>query len=97
MEDAFGYLPAKGEYEWLFCDMLEEPHHILRSIVLPWLEGGSCKYFVINFKFGRVNPIELLKELRSSQSPFVQRAPGFRVRHLWHDREEFTVVGEVSR
>ena len=95
MEDAFRYLPPAGAYDWLFCDMIEEPHHILRSIVTPWLEGKCCKYFVINLKFGRVDPVALLRELHSMSSPFVHHAPGFRVRHLTHDREEFTVVGEV--
>lgn len=97
MEDAFRYEPVKGAYDWLFCDMIEDPHHIMRAIVHPWLESGACRYFVINLKFGRVKPIELLEELKSPSSPFFQRAPGFRVRHLTHDREEFTVVGEVNR
>ena len=34
--------------------------------------------------------------VRAPDSPFAKHAPGFRIRHLYHDREEFTVVGEVT-
>lgn len=99
LADAFRFAPAAvaGEhYDWLFCDMLEEPHHVMQQIVHPWLSQGWCSRFVINLKFGRVDPVALLGELRGPESPFTQFAPGFRIRHLYHDREEFTVVGEVK-
>jgi 23S rRNA (cytidine2498-2'-O)-methyltransferase len=96
-EDAFKFSPAAGEtYDWLFCDLVEEPHHVVQHIVAPWLARGWCRRFVINLKFGRVDAIALLRELRASDSPFTQHASGFRIRHLYHDREEFTLVGEVS-
>jgi len=95
-EDAFKYAPESGaRFDWLFCDLVEEPHHVLQHIVGPWLERGWCRLFVINFKFGRVDPIALLAELRGSASPFVLARARFSVRHLYHDREEFTVVGEM--
>jgi 23S rRNA (cytidine2498-2'-O)-methyltransferase len=97
MEDAFKFSPRGGEtFDWLFCDMLEEPHHVMQHIVVPWLGRGWCRRFVINLKFGRVDAIALLRELRAPESPFTQHARGLRVRQLYHDREEFTVVGEVS-
>ena len=97
-EDAFRFSPTAGEaYDWLFCDMLEEPHHVLQHIVSPWLERGWCRRFVVNLKFGRVDPIALLAELRGAESPFMRHARGrFLIRQLYHDREEFTVVGELS-
>ena len=96
-EDAFRFRPAEGEtYDWLFCDLVEEPHHVLQHLVAPWLAQGWCRRFVVNLKFGRVDAIALLRELLAPGSPFTQHAPGFRVRHLYHDREEFTVVGEVT-
>ena len=97
MEDAFWFSPRAGEtFAWLFCDLLEEPHHVLQHIVAPWLGRGWCRRFVINLKFGRVDAIALLRELRAPESPFTQHAPGTRIRQLYHDREEFTVVGEVT-
>ena len=96
-EDAFRFAPpADAPCDWLFCDLVEEPHHVLRSIVEPWLERGWCRRFVVNLKFGRVDPIALLEELRAPGSILQRRAPGVRIRHLYHDREEFTLVGEVE-
>ncbi len=95
-EDAFKFSPAEGEvFDWLFCDLVEEPHHVLRGIVAPWLKRGWCRRFVVNLKFGRVDPVALLRELRGPGSVCSRHADVFQVRHLFHDREEFTVVGEA--
>ena len=95
-EDAFRFRPATGEvFDWLFCDLVEEPHHVLRQLVHPWLKHRWCRRFVINLKFGRVDPLTLLRELRAPGSPFATHAAVFRIRHLYHDREEFTVAGET--
>lgn len=95
-EDAFRFEPPAGTvYDWLFCDLVEEPHHVLQNLIGPWLERRWCRRFVVNLKFGRVDPIALLRELRAAESPLVRHAASFRVLHLYHDREEFTVVGET--
>ncbi len=95
--DAFGFSPEAGVvYDWMFCDLVEDPHHVLSQIVEPWLSRGWCRRFIINLKFGRVAPLPFLKQIRSADGLFALYAPGFRVRHLYHDREEFTVVGEVK-
>jgi 23S rRNA (cytidine2498-2'-O)-methyltransferase len=95
LEDAFKFTVAEGQvFDWLFCDLVEEPHHVMQNIVTPWLANGWCRRFVINLKFGHVDALALLREVRAAGSPFVQHATGFRVRHLYHDREEFTVIGE---
>jgi 23S rRNA (cytidine2498-2'-O)-methyltransferase len=95
--DAYGHRPAAGERaDWLFCDLVDDPHHVLRNLVTPWLEGAWCRRFVVILKFGRVDPLALLREVRAADSVFSRRAPGTRVRHLFHDREEFTLVGELS-
>ena len=96
-EDAFKFVPEPdARFDWLLCDLVEEPHHVLRQLVEPWLARRWCRRFVINLKFGRVDPIALLRELRAPDSPFVQHASGVRIHHLYHDREELTVVGEVK-
>ncbi len=95
-EDAFKFAPGPGEtYDWLFCDMVEEPHHVMQHIVATWLGRGWCRRFVVNLKFGRVDAVALLRELRAAGSVLETHAPGTRIRHLYHDREEFTLVGEV--
>lgn len=88
--------PTVQVADWLFCDVVEEPHHVLKNLVGPWLEGRRCQRFVVNFKFGRADPLGLLRELRAAEGVFSRHAAWFAVRHLYHDREEFTVVGEVS-
>jgi 23S rRNA (cytidine2498-2'-O)-methyltransferase len=93
--DAFGYQPVTG-CDWLFCDLVEEPHHVLKDLVSPWLAQRWCRRFVINLKFGHVDPLALLRELRADGSPFARHGRDWRIRHLYHDREEFTVVGETA-
>jgi 23S rRNA (cytidine2498-2'-O)-methyltransferase len=96
-EDAFKFVPADGMcFGWLFCDMVEEPHHVIRQIVEPWLAQRWCRRFVINLKFGRVDPIALLREVHAPASPWVLYGEGVRCQHLFHDREEFTVTGGVK-
>jgi 23S rRNA (cytidine2498-2'-O)-methyltransferase len=94
--DAFRFQPAAGEaFDWLFCDMVEEPHHVLRSIVEPWFGHGWCRRFVINFKLGRVDPIALLGELGAAGSPLAGYTTNLRLTHLFHDRDEVTATGSV--
>jgi 23S rRNA (cytidine2498-2'-O)-methyltransferase len=96
LSDAFGFSPGRDNaYDWLFSDLLEDPHKVLQSIVEPWMAGRWCRRFVVNLKFGRVDPVALLCELRAQSSPFSAHAEGVRVTHLFHDREEFTVTGSV--
>ena len=96
-EDAFRFVPSDGAaFDWLFCDLVEEPHHVVQHIVTPWLARRWCRRFVVNLKFGRVDAIALLRELRADGSPLATHAPEARIRHLYHDREELTLVGEVG-
>ena len=96
-EDAFKFSPEPGTpFDWLFCDLVEEPHHVLQHLIGPWLERRWCRRFVINLKFGRVDPVALLAELRAPGSAFGAMGAHCFVRHLYHDREEFTVVGELA-
>jgi 23S rRNA (cytidine2498-2'-O)-methyltransferase len=93
-EDAFKYQPKAGvALDWLFCDLVEEPHHVLQHIVAPWLAQGWCRHFVINLKFGHVDSLGLMREVRVPGSPFADHATNLRIRHLYHDRDEITVMG----
>lgn len=95
-EDAFRFGPGSGAaFDWLFCDMVEDPHHVLNDIIRPWLARGWCRRFVVNLKFGRVDPVALLRELRAPGA-LPPRVTELKIRHLYHDREEFTLVGEVA-
>lgn len=88
-QDAFRFDPVAEQgraVDWLFCDLVEDPHHVLENILLPWLERRWCRRYIVNLKFGRTDPVALLNEVRAG-------IPAARVRHLYHDREEFTLVG----
>ena len=79
------------------CDRLvEEAGFHKVHIVEPWLARRWCRRFVVNLKFGRVDPIALLRELRASSSLLMRQVPAARIVHLYHDREELTVVGELG-
>jgi len=94
LEDAFKFCPKEGEvFDWMFCDLVEQPNHVMENIVTPWLTNGWCRHFVINLKFGHVDSLALLAEIRAATSPYMTHATDLRIRHLYHDREEFTVVG----
>lgn len=96
-EDAFRFEPAAGErFDWLFCDLVEEPHHVMHDLITRWLECGWCRHFIVNLKFGRVDPVALLREVQAPGSVFSRKACEVHVRHLYHDREEFTIVGRVG-
>jgi 23S rRNA (cytidine2498-2'-O)-methyltransferase len=95
-EDAFKFAVPDGEaFDWMFCDLVEDPHHVLNNLVAPWLERGWCRRFVVILKFGRTDPLALLREVRAPGAVFARRAQNLRLRHLYHDREEFTLVGDV--
>ena len=92
LEDAFRFQPVPGQtHDWMFCDLVEEPHHVMQNLVQPWLANRWCRNFVVNLKFGHVDSIALLREMRAADSPFSRHAQNVRIRHLYHDREEFTV------
>jgi 23S rRNA (cytidine2498-2'-O)-methyltransferase len=97
-EDAFKYAPPSGRvFDWMFCDLVEEPHRVLAGLVSPWLTGGWCRRFVVILKFGRTDALALVREMRACGSPFALHARDFCIRHLYHNREEFTIMGELRK
>ncbi len=95
-EDAFSHSPrVNTRADWLFCDMIENPYRVL-EMVRRWLAHGWCRHFVVNFKYGHVDPIALAEKVRSSQTGLGDLCTTLHIRCLHHDREEITVVGEVK-
>ncbi len=93
-EDAFKFQPTVGEtYDWLFCDLVEDPHHVMR-LLEQWLRGRHCRNFVVNLKFGRADALGLLEKVEARIRPLCATLS---VRHLFHDRDEFTLVGETAK
>jgi 23S rRNA (cytidine2498-2'-O)-methyltransferase len=95
-EDAFDFRPPeKTKVNWLFCDLVEEPHHVLR-LIKHWLAIPGCRCFIINLKFGRSDPIQLLAQIYDQKSGLPPYCESLRVRHLYHDREEITLMGKTK-
>jgi len=92
--DAFTFQPPAGEViDWLLCDLVEEPHHVLR-LLEQWLAAGWCRHLVANLKYGRVAPVQLLANARATLGPYL--APCL-LSHLYHDRDEITVMGKSRK
>lgn len=87
-EDAFKYAPAEPA-TWLFCDMVEDPDRIA-DLLGRWLDEGWCRRFIVNLKFGRHDPLRVLSRAEALRP----KCSLLRARHLFHDREELTLVGE---
>lgn len=87
LEDAFAFRPEKPA-DWLFCDMVEDPEKVL-ALVARWLEKGWCRRLVVNLKFARRDPLALLRSAEGLRA----HCRILRARHLFHDREELTLVG----
>ncbi len=93
--DAFKFAPATGEtFDWLFCDLVEDPHHVMR-LVEQWFANRQCRLFVINLKFGRANANALLRKVVDPDGPLARHCGELSVRHLFHDRDEFTLAGSL--
>jgi 23S rRNA (cytidine2498-2'-O)-methyltransferase len=93
-EDAFRFRPRQP-MDWLFCDLLDEPRKVLKLLRL-WVESRWCSRFIVNLKFGRNDPLPLLREAFSTRTGIASRCAVLRARHLYHDREEFTLVGRLK-
>ena len=92
--DAFKFVPDT-RMDWLFCDLVEEPHHVMQMIS-QWFTNRWCRSFVINFKFGHVNPIKLISELENVSGMLMPHTNAAKVVHLYHDRDEVTLVGTLK-
>lgn len=86
-EDAFAF---DGRADWLFCDMIEDPDRVLR-MTTRWLDERRCRRFVVNLKYGRLDPLPLLRRARQ----LAARCERFSLKHLYHDRDEVTMVGAL--
>ncbi|NLF18538.1 MAG: rRNA methyltransferase, partial [Lentisphaerae bacterium] len=88
---------ADRRCDWLLCDLIEDPNRVIEQILLPWLEAGWCRRFVVNLKVGKMDPIEMLRRLRGIDAMGLnRRCERFKIRQLFHDREEITCMGQTA-
>ena len=94
--DALTYEPAGPKsVDWLLCDILENPFTIF-DLLHHWATQRWCRYFVINFKVGRMDPIPLIRDIHDPEGKIFPYCKRLVVRQLYHDREEITLIGEVN-
>ena len=75
--------------DWLLCDMIEKPEKVL-TLIEKWVNNKWSKYFIVNIKFGQSSPVKLLEYIRKK---FYLN--NILIKHLYHDREEFTIIGST--
>ncbi len=91
--DGFTYTPQKT-VDWLVCDMVERPMHIAR-LISRWLTEGHCRHAVFNLKLPMKKRYDMVMECREFIMDELQQVNAraiFRIRQLYHDREEVTCV-----
>lgn len=93
-ESAFIFKPPENRcFDWLFCDMIENPYLVI-ELITQWQKNSWCRNFVANLKVGRLDPIPLLEKIRAPQQSIRSRSRWLKIRQLYHDREEITMMGE---
>lgn len=79
--------------DWLVSDMLVAPGVVL-GLLRRWIGGRRMKYFVCNIKIPQQNPYAAVKPLEDFLRS--HRNVEFRIRQLYHDRREITVMGRLK-
>lgn len=93
-QDGFLYQPQQGNVDWLVCDMIEQPTRV-SELMLSWIISGKANACIFNLKLPMskrhkvVLPIlnRLKEQLSDKFGKFVLQA-----KHLYHNRDEVTVV-----
>jgi 23S rRNA (cytidine2498-2'-O)-methyltransferase len=87
--DGFRYRPA-GPVDWLVCDMVEQPHRIVR-LVARWLAEGQCRHVVTNLKLPMKQRWPTVAAHLEALAQALPPEGRLAARQLYHDREEVTV------
>ncbi len=94
--DGIGFRPPPGwdRTDWLACDMLVAPG-VTFGLLRRWIGEGALHRFVVNVKLPQEQPDPVLEPLET----YLRSVPGlrFRIRQLYHDRREVTLMGELGR
>lgn len=90
--DAFRWQPSHPA-DWLFCDMVEEPSRVI-ALVKQWISGKLCSNAIVNLKCGHTEPYDILKLVKSPEG-LSSMVKSCTCSHLYHDRDEFTIMLRV--
>jgi 23S rRNA (cytidine2498-2'-O)-methyltransferase len=94
-EDGLAFRPGAEwlPVDWLAADMLIAPGQAL-GLLRRWLAEGWMRRFIVNVKLPQRHPLVALEPIREH----LRGVPGcsFRLRHLYHDRREVTLMGTAE-
>jgi hypothetical protein len=91
-EDGLRFRPDRP-VDWLASDMLIAPGQAL-GLVRKWHEAGWARRFIVNFKIPQQQPYAALAPICAALDGL--RGFRYRLRQLYHDRREVTLMGESS-
>lgn len=92
--DAYTWKPANTPVDWLFCDMVDQPFKVF-DLIKTWFVNEWCKHAVVNFKYGYNDPGNVL-DLIYNPKGLTTYSQNIQCRHLFHDRDEITVLADVK-
>ena len=91
-QDAYAWQPDTP-VDWLFCDMVDQPTKVF-ELIYKWFSNRWCRFAIVNFKYGYSDPVKIIDLLYSRKGllPFSKKMI---CRHLYHDRDEITIMVEI--
>lgn len=92
--DGFRWQPPQP-LDWMVCDMVEQPRRVAERMAM-WFREGWCRHAIFNLKL----PMKKRWDETVLCLDLLQRQAGLpltvRARHLYHDREEITVLATTA-
>jgi 23S rRNA (cytidine2498-2'-O)-methyltransferase len=91
--DGFRFRPQRP-VDWLVCDMVEQPQRVA-ALIAEWFIGGHTKRAIFNLKLPMKKRVAALHEALENVRKMLNSkgiAHQLRVKQLYHDREEVTVL-----
>jgi 23S rRNA (cytidine2498-2'-O)-methyltransferase len=92
--DGFKYKPLDGHVDWLVCDMIEKPERVAK-LMIDWLCSRKATSTIFNLKLPMKQRFQSVKALISMIIDALnerQIKHKLSVKHLYHDRDEITVM-----
>jgi 23S rRNA (cytidine2498-2'-O)-methyltransferase len=90
-ENGLKFLPP-APVDWLCCDMVLPARETL-NVLKRWLDANLMHAFVVNVKLPRQKSWGQVSATLEFLEPYRSKWKTLRVRHLYHDRHEITLMG----
>ena len=92
--DGFTYQPQDGHVDWLVCDMIEKPERVA-VLMSEWLLKRKTTSVIFNLKLPMKQRFQVVDTLLNEmEDKLVEKQMTFKTaaKHLYHDRDEVTVI-----